>query len=106
MNNSPKLEWTAHCRWESTHYTSGIYKISSYIWNKNREVKRYYSVYKLAAVNWGDYLYPHLQGETMMTLKEAKALAQRHQDEFGEATEARKSIGDKAIARWMGRLIA
>lgn len=106
MSDSPTLIWTAHCRFGQTHYTSGIYKMTSYKNFRNRWVDPYWTVYKLAAVNWGDYLYPHLQGETMMTMDECKAMAQKHQDEFGEATKARKAVGEAAMERWVGAKIA
>ena len=104
-----KLKWTKLTRFgNDTHYYSGIYKISSYIFNsrlettdKNKEVPRYYQVYILAATNWGDFLDRAKQQTTMMTLKEAQALAQAHQDEHGKPDPFRLEIAQKAIDRFM-----
>ena len=103
-----KLQWTKLTRFGTdTHHYSGIYKISSYIFNsrlrghRNKEVPRYYQVYILAHTNWGDYVDRGKQETTMMTLAEAQALAQAHHDEHGEPDPYRLKTAQDAIDRWM-----
>ena len=104
-----KLIWKKLTRFGTdTHHYSGIYKISSYIFNsklktveRNKEVPRYYQVYILAATNWGDYVDKVKQETTMMTLTEAQALAQAHHDKHGEPDPFRLETAQKAIDRFM-----
>ena len=104
-----KLNWIKLTRFgNDTHHYSGIYKISSYVFNSRlktedrlKGVPRYYQVYILADNNWGDYVDRAKQETTMMTLEEAQALAQTHHNEKGEPDPSRLKTAQAAIDRWM-----
>jgi len=96
-----KLKWDKLTRFGTdTHYYSGVYKISSYKWFKNREVKRYFQVYILLSTNWGDYVSA-VQHDKMLTLNECKKIAQDHYNKYGEPHPSRIKVAQAAIARSM-----
>ena len=97
-----KLKWVEMTRFEGdTHWFAGIYKINSYKWHQGHAVEPFYQVYKLCANNWGDYVDRHKQGLGMLTLQQAKDLAQQHCDENEAPHHSRLKVAKLAIERWM-----
>lgn len=78
------MQWEKVTWFGGVHYVSGIYKLSSYTYDRGGYVDRYWQAYYIPErfENWGNFVEPENQHNKRPTLAEAKAMCKRHAAEY------------------------